>query len=66
MFIIDANHNKRQTSVRKEEQAVILQIRKRDGRVAPFHESKLADAINKAFEATYKPGYEDTAARLAH
>ena len=66
MFIIDANHNKRQTSVRKEEQAVILQIRKRDGRVVPFHESKIADAINKAFEATYKPGYEDTAARLAH
>lgn len=27
---------------------------------------RLADAINKAFEATYKPGYEETAAKLAH
>ena len=34
----------------------VQQIRKRDGRVVPFHENKIADAINKAFEATYKPG----------
>ena len=45
---------------------VIQSIRKRDGRVVPFHENKIADAINKAFAATYKPGYEDTAASLAH
>ena len=30
----------------------VQQIRKRDGRVVPFHENKIADAINKAFEAT--------------
>ena len=29
----------------------VQQIRKRDGRVVPFHENKIADAINKAFEA---------------
>ena len=45
---------------------VIQQIRKRDGRLVPFHENKIAEAINKAFEATYKPGYEETAAKLAH
>ena len=44
---------------------MVQQIRKRDGRQVPFHESKIADAINKAFQATYKPGYEETAARLA-
>lgn len=45
---------------------IVQQIRKRDGRVVPFHENKIADAINKAFAATYKPGYEETAAKLAH
>ena len=45
---------------------MVQQIRKRDGRVVPFHENKIADAINKAFEATYKPGYDETAAKLAH
>lgn len=45
---------------------MVLQIRKRDGRLVPFHENKIAEAINKAFEATYKPGYDETAARLAH
>ena len=45
---------------------VIQEIRKRDGRVVPFHEEKIADAINKAFAATYKPGYDETAAALAH
>lgn len=44
---------------------VIQEIRKRDGRVVPFHEDKIADAINKAFEATYKPGYRDEADKLA-
>ncbi|MCF0122543.1 MAG: anaerobic ribonucleoside triphosphate reductase [Ruminiclostridium sp.] len=45
---------------------MILQIRKRDGRLVPFHENKIAEAINKAFEATYKPGYGEVAAQLAH
>ena len=40
-------------------------IRKRDGRVAPFDEGKIAGAITKAFDATYKPGYGETALRLA-
>ena len=44
----------------------VQQIRKRDGRVVPFHENKIADAINKAFAATYKPGYDEVAAKLAH
>ena len=45
---------------------VLQQIRKRDGRVVPFHENKIADAINKAFQATYKPDHNETAAKLAH
>ena len=40
-------------------------IRKRDGRVAPFDEEKIAGAIGKAFDATYKPGYGETAHKLA-
>ena len=40
-------------------------IRKRDGRVAPFDQIKIASAIAKAFDATYKPGYGNTAAQLA-
>ena len=40
-------------------------IRKRDGRVAPFDEGKIAGTITKAFDATYKPGYGETALRLA-
>lgn len=43
----------------------VQQIRKRGRKSGPFHENKIADAINKAFEATYKPGYEETAAKLA-
>jgi len=43
----------------------IAQIRKRDGRLVPFHKDKIADAISKAFTATYKPGHEDIARRLA-
>lgn len=55
------------TSVKERgSMTTIQQIRKRDGRVVPFHENKIADAINKAFAATYKPGYEDMAAKLAH
>ena len=44
---------------------VLTQIRKRDGRTMEFHEEKIASAINKAFQATYKPGQEETASRLA-
>ena len=44
----------------------VQQIRKRDGRMVPFHENKIADAINKAFAATYKPGYDEVASKLAH
>lgn len=43
----------------------ITSIRKRDGRMAQFDETKIAEAITKAFNATYKPGYEDTAQKLA-
>ncbi|MCD8004176.1 MAG: anaerobic ribonucleoside triphosphate reductase [Oscillospiraceae bacterium] len=43
----------------------LKEIQKRDGRTVPFQEEKIAEAINKAFEATYKPGQEETAARLA-
>ncbi len=44
----------------------ITMIRKRDGRLVEFKEEKIAAAITKAFNATYKPGREDTAAELAH
>lgn len=40
-------------------------IKKRDGRTAPFDVTKIATAINKAFEATYKPNSEEVAAALA-
>ena len=42
----------------------LTKIRKRDGRTVEFHEDKIADAINKAFRATYKPGQEETAKKL--
>ena len=44
----------------------ILKLKKRDGRLVDFDEGKIAQAIVKAFDATYKPGYEDVAAGLAH
>ena len=44
---------------------IIQQIRKRDGRLVPFDEEKIALAIEKAFTATYKPGYGETADKLA-
>ena len=31
---------------------VVEQIRKRDGRIVPFQEEKIANAIKKAFQAT--------------
>ena len=43
----------------------LTKIRKRDGRMVEFHKEKIADAINKAFQATYKPGQEETAVKLA-
>ena len=43
----------------------VKQIRKRDGRLASFDISKIAQAIDKAFAATYKPGYGETAEKLA-
>lgn len=43
----------------------ITRIRKRDGRLVPFREEKIAEAIAKAFSATYKPGQEDIARSLA-
>ena len=43
----------------------VTHIRKRDGRTLDFDEGKIVSAIVKAFNATYKPGNEDVAARLA-
>jgi anaerobic ribonucleoside-triphosphate reductase len=45
---------------------IITNIRKRDGRLVTFNEAKIASAITKAFNATYKPGQEETAGRLAN
>ncbi len=44
---------------------MLLHIQKRDGRLVPFDQQKIAEAISKSFDATYKPGNEETAARLA-
>ena len=44
---------------------VVTRIRKRDGRSVAFSEEKIASAITKAFDATYKPGYGETAGKLA-
>ncbi|MCI8478932.1 MAG: anaerobic ribonucleoside triphosphate reductase [Oscillospiraceae bacterium] len=43
----------------------ITGIRKRDGRLVGFRQEKIASAITKSFNATYKPGQEDTAQHLA-
>lgn len=43
----------------------IESIRKRDGRLVSFDVDKIGDAITKAFNATYKPGHEATARKLA-
>ena len=45
--------------------ATIVQIKKRDGRLVPFDQSKIADAILKAFQATYQPDSGPVAAQLA-
>jgi anaerobic ribonucleoside-triphosphate reductase len=44
----------------------ITSIRKRDSRLVPFDEQKIARAISKAFLATYKPDNEEIALRLAN
>ena len=43
----------------------LTKIRKRDGRLAEFNEEKIARAIEKAFNATYKPGRGEEARKLA-
>ena len=43
----------------------LTKIRKRDGRLADFDQEKIAGAIEKAFNATYKPGRGEEADRLA-
>ncbi len=43
----------------------IQSIQKRDGRLVPFDVDKIGEAIAKAFNATYKPGHEATARKLA-
>ena len=43
----------------------IEKLKKRDGRLVDFDKEKIAVAINKAFAATYKPGQEEVARRLA-
>ena len=43
----------------------LTKIRKRDGRLADFDQEKIAGAIEKAFNATYKPGRGREAGRLA-
>ena len=42
----------------------LTKIRKRDGRLAEFNEVKIARAIEKAFNATYKPGRGEEARKL--
>ncbi|MCQ4720584.1 ATP cone domain-containing protein [Flavonifractor plautii] len=43
----------------------LTKIRKRDGRLAEFNVEKIARAIEKAFNATYKPGRGEEARKLA-
>ena len=43
----------------------ITKIRKRDGRLVELNQEKIARAIAKAFEATYKPGRHQEAMKLA-
>ncbi|HHT17046.1 MAG TPA: anaerobic ribonucleoside triphosphate reductase [Papillibacter sp.] len=43
----------------------IKEIKKRDGRTVPFDVDKIAKAIRKAFDATYRPDKGETAAALA-
>ena len=43
----------------------ITSIKKRDGRTLPFDKDKIAEAICKAFDATYKPGSDEISAKLS-
>ncbi|MCL2402069.1 MAG: ATP cone domain-containing protein, partial [Oscillospiraceae bacterium] len=43
----------------------ITSIKKRDGRVAEFDIGKIAEAIGKAFDATYRTDNEELSAQLA-
>ncbi|NLA87657.1 MAG: anaerobic ribonucleoside triphosphate reductase, partial [Clostridiales bacterium] len=43
----------------------ITSIKKRDGRIVPFDVGKITKAIKKAFDATYRPDNDNTAASLA-
>ena len=43
----------------------LTKIRKRDGRLADFDQEKIAGAIEKAFNATYKPGRGEEAVSLS-
>jgi ribonucleoside-triphosphate reductase len=43
----------------------VASIRKRDGRLVPFDIEKIADAIKKAFDATYRPDSGGLASDLA-
>ncbi len=43
----------------------LTKIKKRDGREVAFDIQKIAEAIEKAFAATYKPGYGEVADKLA-
>mgnify|MGYP002509197494 CR=1 FL=1 len=42
----------------------IEKLKKRDGRLVSFDKEKIARAIAKAFEATYKPGQNEVAETL--
>ena len=48
------------------ESQIVKTIKKRDGRTTTFDVSKIAAAINKAFEATSRFGQEETSDRLAN
>ena len=43
----------------------IEKLKKRDGRLVSFDKEKIARAIAKAFEATYKPGQNEVAETLS-
>lgn len=42
----------------------IKEIQKRDGRLAPFHQEKITQAVEKAFGATGRADYGDVAAKI--
>ncbi|UOO37254.1 anaerobic ribonucleoside triphosphate reductase [Oscillospiraceae bacterium CM] len=44
----------------------VTSIKKRDGRTVPFDVAKIAEAVRKAFDATYRPDSNGTATELAN